>query len=134
MIPSSSADQSASVCSVPSGMMLGSPGPLEVSQRAWLDPACRHPDKSSSTATSPGRRGMAAGDQADGKPRKTHRQKADEIARFGGGALAQRQAAKVGMHVDGCPRCRKAGERIAVVKRALAAAATRRCLTCWVPR
>ena len=52
----------------------------------------------------------------------THHPKADEIARFGGGALVQRQAAKVGMHVDGCPRCRKARERIAAVKQALAAA------------
>ncbi len=52
----------------------------------------------------------------------THHPKADEIARFGGGALVQRQAAKVGMHVDGCPRCRKASERIAAVKQALAAA------------
>ena len=52
----------------------------------------------------------------------THHPKADEIVRFGAGALAQRQAAKVGMHVDGCPRCRKSWERIAAVKRALAAA------------
>jgi hypothetical protein len=52
----------------------------------------------------------------------THHPKADEIARFGGGALVQRQAARVGRHVDGCPRCRKARERIAAVKRALAAA------------
>jgi MEDS: MEthanogen/methylotroph, DcmR Sensory domain len=52
----------------------------------------------------------------------THHPKADEITRFAGGALVQRQAARVGMHIDGCPRCRKAGERIAAVKRALAAA------------
>jgi hypothetical protein len=52
----------------------------------------------------------------------THHPKADEIARFGGGALVQRQAARVGMHVDGCPRCSKATERIAAVKQALAAA------------
>jgi hypothetical protein len=51
-----------------------------------------------------------------------HHPKADEIARFDGGALVQRQAAKVGMHVDGCPRCRKGRESIAAVKRALAAA------------
>jgi MEDS: MEthanogen/methylotroph, DcmR Sensory domain len=40
----------------------------------------------------------------------------------GAGALVQRQAAMIGMHVDGCPRCRKARERIAAVKRELAAA------------
>ena len=48
--------------------------------------------------------------------------KAGEIARFGAGALVQRQRARVGMHVDGCPRCRKSRERIAAVRRALAAA------------
>jgi hypothetical protein len=48
--------------------------------------------------------------------------KAGEIARFGADALVQRQAAKVGMHVDGCPRCRKTRERIAAVRRALATA------------
>ena len=45
MISCSSSDQYAYACSMPSGMTLGSPGPLEVSQRAWLDPACRHPDR-----------------------------------------------------------------------------------------
>jgi hypothetical protein len=48
--------------------------------------------------------------------------KAGEIARFGAGALVQRQAAKVGTHVDGCPRCRKARDRIAAVRQVLAAA------------
>jgi hypothetical protein len=48
--------------------------------------------------------------------------KAGEIARFSADALGQRQSAKVGMHVDECPRCRKARERIAAVRRALAAA------------
>lgn len=52
----------------------------------------------------------------------TRHPKADEIARFGAAALVQRQAAKVGMHVDGCPRCRRASERIAAVKRALTTA------------
>jgi hypothetical protein len=52
----------------------------------------------------------------------TRHPKADEIARFGAGALVQRQATKVGMHVDGCPQCRKTRERIAAVRQALAAA------------
>jgi len=52
----------------------------------------------------------------------TRHPKADEIARCGAGALVQRQATKVGMHVDGCPECRKTRERISAVRQALAAA------------
>ena len=52
----------------------------------------------------------------------TYHPQADEIARFAAGALVPQQAAKVGMHVEGCARCRKASERVAAVKRALASA------------
>jgi MEDS: MEthanogen/methylotroph, DcmR Sensory domain len=48
--------------------------------------------------------------------------KTDEISRLGGGALAPRLAARVGLHVEACDRCRMAMGRIGAVEQALAAA------------